>query len=237
MAESTPGVEHGGTTPKRSATNAMTSDDTSLTTAEVCLFWLPLGADGNPAVRWGGRAYEALAARRDGRERLALFHSALRIRLDGAIWVVEMAPAWGTPASERGVVSEGPVGAAWLGRSRLFRYEIRRWRDGVIPDIDRAVDSPVDLGVAEWQARELLSLVPDCPTPVWGRDGLGAGDMWNSNSVVAWLLTRVGLQVPDLAPPRQGRAPGWSAGVRVAQRQLARSDFGPPAARETSPWP
>ena len=95
-----------------------------------------------------------------------------------------MAPAWGATAPERGVVSEGPVGIAWLGRSRLFRYEIRRWRDGVIPDIDQAVDSPVDLGAAEWQARALLALVPGCPTPVWGRDGLGAGDMWNSNSVL-----------------------------------------------------
>jgi hypothetical protein len=120
-------------------------------------------------------------------------------------------------------VRDGPVGLAWLGRSRLFRYEIRRWQGGVIPDIDQAVDSPVDLGATNSQTRELLDLVPECPTPVWGRDGLGAGDMWNSNSVVAWLLTRVGLLDDAIGPPRQGRAPGWRAGVRVARRQLGRT--------------
>ena len=39
-------------------------------------------------------------------------------------------------------------------------------------------------------ARQLLDLAPDVPTPVWGRDELGAGEMWNSNSVTAWLLPR-----------------------------------------------
>ena len=29
--------------------------------------------------------------------------------------------------------------AAWLGRSRFFRYEVRRWRGGVIPDVSEAV--------------------------------------------------------------------------------------------------
>jgi hypothetical protein len=196
----------------------MTSDQTSLRAAEVTLFWIPLGADGNPVVRWSGRVYEALVARRDHRERRALFHAALRVRLDGVATVVEMAPAWGGPRGDRGVVGSGAVGLAWLGRSRFFRYEIRRWSGGVIPDSDQAVDGPVDLAATERQARALLSLVAECPTPVWGRDGLGAGDMWNSNSLVAWLLTRVGLGGADLAPPRRGRAPGWIAGVRVAQR-------------------
>jgi hypothetical protein len=194
-----------------------------MTSDLVCLYWLPLGADGNPAVRWGGRAYENVAARLARREARALFHSALSLRLDDATFVVEMAPAWGASRQDRGVVREGPVGFSWLGRSRLFRYEIRRWRDGVIPDLDQAVDSPVDLDAAAWQVRALLALVPSCPAPVWGRDKLGAGDMWNSNSVVSWLLTRVGLEVGDLEPPRLGRAPGWAAGVRLAQRQLGRS--------------
>lgn len=188
---------------------------------EVSLFWLPLGADGNPAIRWGGHAYEAVVARREHREPQRLFHSAVRVRLGGATCVVEMAPAWGAVETDRGVVREGPVGLAWLGRSRFFRYEIRRWHGGVIPDIDQAVESPVDLGATEGQARSLLDLVPECPNPVWGRDHLGAGDMWNSNSLIAWLLTRVGLLGDTIEPPGQGRAPGWRAGVQVARRQLS----------------
>lgn len=207
--------------------------DQSTPPPEISLLWLPLGADGNPAVRWGGRAYEALEARREGRGRLRLFHSALRVRLDGATFVVEMAPAWGATASERGVVAVGPVGLAWLGHSRFFRYEVRRWRDGVIADSVCAVDGPVDLAASPGQIRTLLALVPQVPTLVWGRDGLGTGDMWNSNSLVSWLLTRVGL-VEGLAPPLRGRAPGWDAGVTLAQRQLRRSASGSPAAREVS---
>lgn len=138
----------------------MTSDRAAPLAAHVSLFWLPPGADGNPAVRWGGRVYEAVVARRDHRDRMDLFHSALRVRLEGATFVVEMAPAWGGPTGDRGVVGSGAVGLACLGRSRFFRYEIGRWRDGRIPDVDQAVDSPVDLGAADWQARELLALVP-----------------------------------------------------------------------------
>jgi hypothetical protein len=213
----------------------MTSEQTSTPAAEVSLFWLPLGADGNPAVRRGGQAYEAVVARRERRERLSLFHSALRVRLGEETFVVEMAPAWGAPEADRGVVSEGPVGLAWLGRSRFFRYEIRRWCGGIIPDADQAVDSPVDLGATDGQARALLALVPECPTPVWGRDDLRAGDMWNSNSLVAWLLSHVGLLRGSIRPPHQGRAPGWRAGVGVAQRQLMPTASGSRTVRDVSP--
>ena len=202
------------------------------------MFWLPLGADGNPAVRWGGQAYEAVVARRERRERVSLFHSALQVRLDGAIAIVEMAPAWGAPARERGVVSEGPVGLSFLGRSRFFRYEIRRWRDGVIPDADQAVDSPVDLGATDGQARGLLALVPACPTPVWGRDELDTGDMWNSNSLVAWLLTACGT------PRRRAGSAGPAAGLRDGTPESVSrngrwtpSRSGPVASQEVSPWP
>jgi len=200
----------------------MTSDQSASPATEVSLFWLPLGADGNLMVRWSGCAYEAIMARREHRDRLRLLYSALRVRIGGASHVVEMAPAWGAVDPDRGVVREGAVGAVWLGRSRFFRYEIRRWRGGVIPDLDQAVDSPVDLAANESQARALLALVPECPTPVWGRDDLGTGDMWNSNSLVAWLLTRVGLQGEEIAPPQGGRAPGWRAGVLAAKRQSGR---------------
>jgi hypothetical protein len=82
------------------------------------------------------------------------------------------------------------------------------------------VDSPVRLGASERQTRALLTLVPRCPTPTWGLDELGTGEMWNSNSVVAWLLASTGLVTPELSPPRHGRAPGWQAGIRAADAQL-----------------
>jgi len=55
-------------------------------------------------------------------------------RTTGVTTAVEMAPVW-TTRGDRGVVSEGPVGAAFLGRSRLFRYEVRCWHGGSIPDL------------------------------------------------------------------------------------------------------
>lgn len=190
--------------------------------ASVDLYWLPLGADGNPFVRVGGRAYEAVVALRERRPRAALFHSALLVRLDGATYVIEMAPVWSAKSPDRGVVGVGPVGLPFLGRSRLFRYEIRRWRDGVLADIDQAVGSPVRLGSSEHQTRAVLDLVPRCPTPTWGLDELHTGEMWNSNSLVAWLLASNGLVTPGSAPLERGRAPGWQAGLRAAQRQLTR---------------
>ncbi len=105
-----------------------------------------------------------------------------------------------------------------LGRFRLFRYELRRWPGGVIPDLAEAVDSPRTLTDDPASARRLLDLVPFVPAPVWGRDGLGAGEMWNSNSVVSWLVARSGLDVDAIRPPAGGRAPGWAAGVVVARR-------------------
>lgn len=119
---------------------------TALSAARVELYWLPLGAgDASGCVRWNGRIFEAVAARGQRRRPCDLYHSALRVRLGGARYAIEMAPAWGNKESGRGVVGEGPVGLPWLGRSRFFRYEIRRWRDGAIPDITGAVDSPRNL--------------------------------------------------------------------------------------------
>jgi hypothetical protein len=85
------------------------------------------------------------------------------------------------------------VGSRLLGRSRWFRYEVRAWPDGVLPDEQHAVGGPRLLATDPARARRLLDAVPEVPTPVWGRDELGLGElglgeMWNSNSVV--LLER-----------------------------------------------
>jgi hypothetical protein len=113
------------------------------------------------------------------------------------------------------------VGATTLGRLRLFRYEVRCWRDGVIADLAEAVGGPVRLSDDPRRARALLALVPQVPTPVWGRDELRAGEMWNSNSTISWLVARAGLDAASVSPPPGGRAPGWEAGVVVARRPPA----------------
>jgi hypothetical protein len=111
------------------------------------------------------------------------------------------------------------VGSRWAGRLRIFRYEIRLWRDGSIPDVAEAVQSPVRLSDEEGCARRVLEQVKQVPTPAWGRDELGAGEMWNSNAVIAWVLARSGIDAASIRPPAGGRAPGWRAGVVVASRQ------------------
>jgi hypothetical protein len=181
------------------------------------LYWLPLGAGGH-SVRLNGRIFEALAARLGHRDRCDLYHSALQVYVPEARFVIEQAPVW-REDEERGVVAEGAVGVRALGRLSLFRYEIRCWHDGVIPDIDEAVESPQRLSDDPDCARRLLELVPQIPTPVWGRDELRAGEMWNSNSTISWLLARGGLDVESIALPRHGRAPGWQAGIVIARRQ------------------
>jgi len=183
----------------------------------VDLYWLPLGAGGR-FVRLNGRAYEAIAARRARRAPCELYHSALEVRSRSRLHVIEMTPLRTSEGPDRGVVAEGAVGAAWAGRLRMFRYEVRRWRDGRIPDIREAVGGPQRLSDDPGQARRLLELVPEVPTPVWGRDELRAGEMWNSNSLIAWLIARSGIDPEPVRPPAGGRAPGWQAGLTVARR-------------------
>jgi len=183
----------------------------------IDLYWLPLGAGGN-FVRLNGRVYEAVKSRLDRRPACDLYHSALQVYVPEGRYVVENTPVVDDRGRDRGVVSEGPVGMRWAGRWRMFRYEMRRWRDGVIADINEAVDSPRRLSGDLSDARRILELMPHMPTLVWGRDELKAGEMWNSNSMISWLIARAGLDVDAIKPPAGGRAPGWNAGVVVAGR-------------------
>ena len=201
--------------PARAA--KFTAVTTSGEGASIDLLWLPLGAGGH-SVRLNGRVFEWCAARLARRDPLDLYHSALEVRLPEGRFVVEQAPAGPGDGSDRGVVATGAVGARAAGRLRLFRYEIRRWREGVIPDVAEAVESPVRLSDSAADSRRLLELVPSVPTPVWGRDELATGEMWNSNSISAWLIARAGLDVGSIAPPAGGRAPGWHAGIVAANR-------------------
>ena len=185
----------------------------------VVLFWIPLGAGGH-VVRLNGKVYEAITALIEHRPRCALYHSALEVVVPDGRFVIESAPIRDDRGRERGVVVEGPVGTRFAGRFRLFRYEIRRWRGGSIPDANYAVSSPVRVADDLARAQRVLDLVPAVPTPVWGRDELHTGDMWNSNSLISWLLVRAGMDTEQIQPPSGGRAPGWDAGIVVARREM-----------------
>lgn len=187
-------------------------------TSAVDLYWLPLGAGGH-FVRLNGRVYEALVARMQRRAACDLYHSALRVQVRDRAYVIEQAPVRDLDGERRGVVAEGAVGHRLASRFRIFRYEVRRWQGGSIPDIGEAVDSPRRLATDEDDAKRVLDLVAEVPTPVWGRDELATGEMWNSNSIIAWVLVRSGVDAGSIRPPTGGRAPGWNAGLVVANRE------------------
>lgn len=184
----------------------------------IDLYWIPLGAGGAGFVRLNGRVYEVIKAGVERRRPLALYHTALEVRTESGRFVVEN--AWPSPDADiasRGVVAEGPVFSRRLARFRPFRYEVRCWQDGVIPDAGAAVASPQVLSDDAERARLVIQLVPTVPALIWGRDVARTGEMWNSNSVISWLLARAGLPIATIQPPRGGRAPGWQAGVAVAR--------------------
>jgi hypothetical protein len=182
----------------------------------VDLYWLPLGAGGR-FVRFNGRLYEHIVARWEGRPPLDLYHTALEVRRYGLRHTIEMSwPVAPDDGRSRGVVAEGNVGARWLGHYRAFRYEVRCWPKGTIPDIRSAVASPHRVTDDEHLARQVLEVTRAVPTEIWGRDELGLGEMWNSNSIVSWVLERAGIPTAGIEPPPGGRAPGWDAGRALA---------------------
>lgn len=183
----------------------------------IHLYWIPLGAGGVGYIRLNGRIYEAIKARVDRRRPLDLYHSAVEVSTPDGRYVVEN--AWPSPDSDtasRGVILEGPVLSRRMGRIRPLRYEIRCWKDGVIPDASEAIDSPQLVSRDVNVARHLMAQVAQVPPLTWGRDEARTGEMWNSNSVVSWLLARSGVPTESLHAPSGGRAPGWQAGVAVA---------------------
>ena len=184
----------------------------------VYLYWIPLGAGGSGFVQLNGRIYEAITARREQRPSLHLHHTALVVSLPEGRYVVEtMWPSPDVDGARRGVVVEGPVFSRHLSFTRVFRYEVRCWRDGDLPDAGEAVGGARLVSGDPYTGRLLLSLTPSVPVFTWGRQVPEAGEMWNSNSVISWLLTRSGVDMDRVEPPSGGRAPGWGAGVSVAR--------------------
>ena len=136
--------------------------------AAVDLYWIPLGADAHMA-KVSGKLFEAVSALVQRRGRCDLYHSALEVTVPEGRYVIEQTPVPDAEGELRGVVAQGSVGMRWAGRARIFRYEIRRWRNGRIPDIEEAVASPVRVTDELTTARRVLELLPSIPTPVWGR--------------------------------------------------------------------
>jgi hypothetical protein len=202
-----------------------------LHSAAVDLYWIPLGAGQHVVrqhiVRLSGRLFEAIGSCVQRRRPCDLYHSALVVVAPAGRFVIEQAPVPDHHGERRGVVLEGAVGSKLVGRFRLFRYEVRRWRDGVIPDIAEAVSSPVRVTEDPTRASQVLDLVPSVPARVWGRDEGQTSEMWNSNSVVSWLLASAGLDPDRIQPPTRGRAPGWRAGVEIARRDAAQPSHVP----------
>jgi hypothetical protein len=108
--------------------------------ASIELYWLPLGA-GGWLVRLNGRIYEAIHALLEHRRPLALYHTALVVRLAEGRFVVEN--CWPIPDADgasRGVVVDGPVGS-W----RAGAYSATRCAAGA------TASSPTP--TRRWQAR------------------------------------------------------------------------------------
>ena len=183
----------------------------------VDLYWIPLGAGGR-SVRFNGKVYEALIATAQRRPRRNLYHAALVVGIGGERYTIEIAPSPDAREAARGVVATGPVGSRWLRGLRLFRYEIRCWPGGVIPDLAFSLGGPRRVADDPVAAQRVIDAVAAAPTAVWGRDELRTGEMWNSNSLIAWSLASAGLPVTAIRPPAGGRAPGWDAGLVVARR-------------------
>ncbi|UIN29528.1 hypothetical protein [Microbacterium binotii] len=180
----------------------------------LAVWWIPVGA-GGWLVSHASGLWERMTAAREGRAARPLLHAAIEITDRRGRSVIEMAPAWSGPRTAHGVVGTGPVGLRVLGLSVCFRYEIRCWRDGTVPDLAFAPRPPRIHETSEVVTDAIIMDATNAPRHVWGRDVFGIGDMWNSNSLIAWLLTRAGIAEH---PPSDCSAPGWKCGVEAARR-------------------
>ena len=117
-----------------------------------------------------------------------------------------------------------PSMGCWSGGGRSTSTTPPSWSGSQRAASWSRTAGPSPTSAAQLVARRLLELVRSLPSPVWGRDELRTGEMWNSNSVIAWLLARSGLPTESIWPPAGGRAPGWQAGLAVAHRRPDGSD-------------
>ena len=98
---------------------------------------------------------------------------------------------------------------------------MRCWPGGSIPDVAAALGGPIRVSSRRDAAFKIVELVPEFPICTWGRDELGAGEMWNSNSLVSWLLARAGLWTNEIGP--QAR-PDRYAAFRATRSFVCRNE-------------
>ena len=213
-------TDAGPAAPQQRAGPTPTSGDDRSTSAAVDLYWIPLGA-GSPLVQASGHLFETVSARWHRRPPCDLYHAALQVVSPLGCFSIEQAPVPDRHGEARGVVAVGPVGIRAAGRLRVFRYEVRCWRDGTIPDLADAVNSPLRLTTDAEIALRILELLPSIPTLVWGHDEARTGEMWNSNSVIAWVLTGSGVDLEPIRPPPNGARARMGGRSRRRQQQCS----------------
>lgn len=181
--------------------------------ATADLYWIPVGA-GTHFQKASLVLYESAAALLSRRPRQRLVHGGLACAVDGAPFTLELMPAPPGPNHRHEVT--GPVGVALAGRLRLFRYEVCLLPNAALPDQSWAVEPPVRLTSEPAAVRAIIQASREVPAYTWGRRRPGHPEMWTSDSALAWILHRAGLQPEQLKIPSGCRAPGWFAGLTEA---------------------
>lgn len=177
------------------------------------LYWIPVGA-GTHFQKASLVVYEAVVAAVSRRPRQRLVHGGLVCVLDGERFTLELMPAPAGPNPRNEVT--GPVGAAFAGRWRLFRYQVCLLPNASLPDERWAVEPPIRLSEDAAAVRAIVGASKEVPAYTWGRRRPGHPEMWTSDSALAWILDRAGLHPERLVVPAGCRAPGWSAGLAEA---------------------
>ena len=192
------------------------------------LYWLPLGAGGHsvrvqrPHLRGGGRSPRCAAAapsvttsttRRSTGDDAGGHPTQSRWSAAKALVSAEAADHGAVAGGARGQPPARPLGAVSIrdpllsvaARSQTSRRRLR-------------APAAADRRPCSCSGGSVLELVPlrsDLRSGGWTRSQ--TGEMWNSNSLVSWLLVS---HRPDVGRadrlPVGGRAPGWQAGIAVA---------------------
>lgn len=146
-----------------------------------------------------------------------LYHAALEVQVpekpECPIYVVELNDFISDPdeALRKGQLLRGDasVNPSGLGSDA---YGIRKWRNGTVEDGQDPAVAHAGRRILSTDcntARRLLDLVGSIPTNNYS-------PTWTSNSIVAWLLEKVGLNPAGLDPPVHGLVPSWEHGITEA---------------------